>query len=117
MNITDLQQIDSIFKKRLESFATKRDLDHFATKKDLESFATKRDLKRELAQYATKDDLKQQLAEFSTKKDLKDGLDDLLGDIISAVEKAKADKTEVQSLEKRVNLIEDELAITPPINR
>lgn len=103
MNDSDLQKIDGILQKRLKGFATKEDLQQFATKEDIQSLATKRDLKSELSKYATKDDLKK----LATKEDL----DDLLGDIIEAVDKNKAEKTQVVKLEKRINRIEEDLQI------
>lgn len=73
----------------------------------LKNMATKDDLK----QFATKDDLKNELAKYATKDDLKKGLDDLLSDVVEAVDKNKADKADLVALEKRVDKIEEEVAI------
>ncbi len=68
----------------------------------LKNFATKDDLHT----LATKDDLQQ----------LKKGLVSYIGDvemnIIAVVEKYKADKDQVNNLEKRVRHIEDQLSST-----
>lgn len=87
------------------------------------TMVTNRDLKRELAKYATKDDLKN----FATKDDLKAMKDDLKKEIhdserklkqkinetemrlVELVDKHKADKTQVNDLQRRVTGIEGQL--------
>lgn len=99
----DLQQIDKLLQKRLKNFATKD---------DLKSFATKDDLKKELSKYATKDDLKKVLSKHPNKEDLKKALDDLVVEITLNADKHKAEKSRVEDLEKRVEVIEEELQIS-----
>ena len=66
------EELEYLFARSFEVFATKEDLKAFARKEDLKAFATKEDLKA----FATKEDLKASatkadLKAFATKADLK----------------------------------------------
>ena len=109
MNSSALNQIEKILKDILSRMATKDDLKQFATKDDLKQFATKKDLEK----LVTKDDLKKELSNFATKKDLKNGLEDLLAHIVSATYISKVEKRAFETLEKRVDKIEERLQVSP----
>lgn len=102
MTNTDLQQIDKLLQKRLKDFATKD---------DLKNFATKDDLKKELAQYATKEDLRKSLAML--RKQIKEDIDEAAMDVFKSADKRKAEKENLEKLEKRVDKIEEHLQISP----
>lgn len=99
MNKSDLDQIQKIIGNAIKSLPTKEDLKSFATKDDLKNLATKDDLK----QFATKNDLQ------VLKKELIEKMDEYQMELLEIVEKRKADKTDVEVLEKHIKNIEDML--------
>lgn len=112
-----------------KTIATKDDLEGMATKDDLKTMATKDDLKG----MATKDDLKgletSLRGRFKTglkglrielKSDIKalekrlvGRIDEAQMEIITTVDKHKADKVKVVNLEKRVDRLEDNAGLPP----
>ena len=74
-----------------------------ATKDDLKGMATKDDLKG----MATKDDLK------NLETSLMERIDEAQMEIIATVDKHKADKSDVDNLEKRVERLEDNAGLPP----
>lgn len=74
------------------------------TKDDAKNFVTKEDLKQSLANYPTKDDLKEAL-----EKQAED-FGQIVNDLFVSADKRKADREEVDLLEKRVSHIEQKLA-------
>lgn len=108
MNITDLKQIKNIILDSLKGFREDLKKD-FVTKDDIKSLEDNIDKK--LKNFATKDDLKNELKNFATKKDLKLGLDDLLAEIIEVVDKNKAEKSDVEALERRMDEVEKAVQI------
>lgn len=79
MTSTDLKQIDELLIKRLKSFATKDDLKNLATKDDLKRL----------------------------EKEIIEKIDESQMEIVETVEKHKADRIQVQGLEKRVGKLEE----------
>ncbi|OGH12005.1 MAG: hypothetical protein A2857_03625 [Candidatus Levybacteria bacterium RIFCSPHIGHO2_01_FULL_36_15] len=137
MNAHDLKQIDDLIEKRVKNLATKDDL-----KRELRGYPTKKDLQEELKRFVSRDDLKnfatkEDLSRFATKNDLKDfakkgdlknfatkddlkllgkdlesKMDDVASFIISSIDKHKADKRDLDSLEKRVEKAEEALHVS-----
>ncbi|GEM_PF-4718115 len=75
----------------------------------IKNMVTKDDFKGELAKYATKDDL------VGMKKELIERISEAQMEIVEVVHKHKADRVEVESLEKRVSTIEDQLHQSQPL--
>lgn len=66
-------------------------------------------LQKRLKSFATKDDLKQELD--ALRHDIKLDIDDALADIIASADHAKADRKDVENLDKRITRIEKRLAL------
>ncbi|MDP3988334.1 MAG: hypothetical protein Q8P80_04295 [Candidatus Levybacteria bacterium] len=73
-------------------------------------------LKRIQRDMITKEDLrktlKKALSDYPTKKDFKKALNDLAVEVTLNADKNKAEKAELKNLEKRVDIIEENLQIS-----
>ena len=85
-----------------KTMATKEDLKGMATKEDLKGMATKVDLETGLK---------------GLEKRLIERIDEAQMEIIATVDKHKADKSEVDNLEKRVERLEDNAGLPPYPNQ
>ncbi len=86
MNKNDLKQIDSLLVKRFKTFVTKDDL------------------RQELSKYATKEDLR---AELKTQRDsIVEEIAENINNFMQEVEEKKADRKDVEDLEKQVDKLE-----------
>src|SRR5476651_647257 len=103
---------DFLTKSDAKSFLTKQDAKNFATKDDLHSFATKDDLrnfatKDDLHSFATKDDLVKLNNEL--RQEIKADIDEAFTHIGMAPAEAKADRSDVHDLDRRVTRIEEKI--------
>ena len=94
MNITDLKQIEKIINKALKKAATKDDLKNFATKDDLKALEKRLELK----------------IESSIQKSTEE-ICELIIDFAERLNEKKAERTDIDDLNKRVNRIEKQLDI------
>ena len=92
---------------------TKDDAKNFLTKEDTKNFLTKDDAKN----FATKDDLKHLVTKdylVEAFKKQREAISEDFGEVINALfeeeDKRKADRTDVEALNKRVTLIERKFA-------
>ncbi len=99
MDQLTITQFEELLDKALAHVATKDDLKNFATKDDIKNFATKDDIKQ------LKDDIKQ------LKAELIEEIKESEGFIVGSVDKNKADKNDIEALNKRVTHIERKFAV------
>lgn len=90
MSPQDLKQIKALLKEELNGVATKKDLQGFSTRDDLQKFTTKKDIR-------------------ILKKELEQKIDESAAYVIESVDKHKADREDVEKVEKRVDKIEKQL--------
>lgn len=76
--------------------ATEQIIKTMATKDDLKGFVTKNDLKNELSKYATKDDL------HTMRELITEDITDVIKEFLEVIGERKADKKDLEKLEKRV---------------
>src|SRR5258708_35477345 len=100
MDKKTIKQLQKLLDQALINFATKDDLKNFATKDDLKNLVTKDDLKQELAKYPTKDDLKNSFEKQS------EDFGEVVSELFTKTDEKKADRTDVDHLDKRVTRIE-----------
>lgn len=96
MNSPTLNQIEKILKDILSKMATKDDL------KSIED-----NINKKLSNFATKNDLKQ------LRKQIKEDIAQASMDVFKSADKNKAEKEDLEKLEKRVDQIEESLQVSP----
>ena len=101
----DVEQL--VTKDDVKQFLTKDDAKQFLTKEDARNFATKDNLRKELSNYATKDDLDEKLNKHSEK--ICEDLGEVISTLFTKTDELKADRTDLEAIEARVDKIEQKL--------
>lgn len=119
--LTILQKLDKRLSTIENQMVTKDDLKDFATRDDLKDFATKDDLRKmesQFSKFATKDDLKKIEEKMATrtdlstlKKELIEYTDSWCTDLITSIDRTKADATEMENIKTRVRNLERKVAL------